>query len=346
MLAAVRRRHLSFPLGALAAAAFSSTAAADPSVSYLISRCGLSPTSAARAAPSVLPGRRRAGGRPKTLQPKLDFLASVGVSAPLLPRLISVTPILLHHGVEDHLAPLFAALREVLGGSDNRVVAVLRLKPYVARCMPKTTLLRDVHGLPADEVASLVALQPSVIMLTPDRINEIVDAVRGVGVEPGSPKFVYVFSVFTKMKATTLESKIAYYRRLSFDSDSITQIIRRHPASMAISEKKISEIVGFLTGKAGLSLEDIVAYPYMLVRSLENLSRRCAVFAVLARAGKRPGQLLPLALMSSNRRFLKMHVQPHMDELPDVRWAMKGEIPFDGFGGSEEKPKGLQGRRR
>ncbi|CAL4908357.1 unnamed protein product [Urochloa decumbens] len=352
MLAAVRRRHLSFPLGALAAAAFSSTAAANPSVSYLISRCGLSPASAAPSVLALLPGRRRAGGHPKTLQPKLDFLASVGVSAPLLPRLISVTPILLHSSVEDHLAPLFATLREVLGGSDNRVVAVLRLKPFVARCKPKTTLLRglpllrDVHGLSADEVASLVALQPSVIMLTPDRINEIVDAVRGVGVEPGSPKFAYVFAVFTKMKATTLESKIAYYRRLGFDSDSITKMIQRHPASMAVSEKKISEIVGFLTGKAGLSLEDIVAYPYMLVRSLENLSRRCAVFAVLARVGKRPGQLLPLALMSSSCRFLKMHVQPHADELPDVRRAMKGEIPFDGFGGSEEKPKGVQGRRR
>ncbi|CAL4900918.1 unnamed protein product [Urochloa decumbens] len=386
MLAAVRRRHLSFPLGALAAAAFSSTAAANPSVSYLISRCGLSPASAARAAPSVRLASPGAAARAdtvlallrrygfsdadisttirklpvvlvsdpaKTLQPKLDFLASVGVSAPLLPRLISVTPILLHSSVEDHLAPLFATLREVLGGSDNRVVAVLRLKPFVARCKPKTTLLRglpplrDVHGLSADEVASLVALQPSVIMLTPDRINEIVDAVRGVGVEPGSPKFAYVFAVFTKMKATTLESKIAYYRRLGFDSDSITKMIQRHPASMAVSEKKISEIVGFLTGKAGLSLEDIVAYyPYMLVRSLENLSRRCAVFAVLARVGKRPGQLLPLALMSSNCRFLKMHVQPHADELPDVRRAMKGEIPFDGFGGSEEKPKGVQGRRR
>ncbi|CAN6355069.1 unnamed protein product [Urochloa humidicola] len=377
MLAAVR---LSFPLGALAAAAFSSTTAADPAVSYLISRCGLSPASAARAAPSVRLASPGAAARAdavlallrrygfsdadisttirklpvvlasdpaKTLQPKLDFLASVGVSAPLLPRLISFTPIILHRSVEDYLAPLFVTLREVLGGSDDHFVAALRLRPFVARCQPKATilrwlpLLRDVHGLSADEVGGLVALEPGVIMLTPDRINEILDAVRGVGVEPGSPKFIYVFSIFTKMKATTLQSKIAYYRHLGFDSDSISQMIRRHPAAMAMSEKKISEIVGFLTGKAGLSLEDIVAYPYMLARSLENLSRRCAVFAVLARAGKRPGQLLPWALVSSKHRFLKMHVQPHADELPDVRRAMKGEIPFDGFGGSEEKPKGV-----
>ncbi|CAN6350920.1 unnamed protein product [Urochloa humidicola] len=374
-----------WPPSAAAAAAFSSTTAADPAVSYLISRCGLSPASAARAARSVRLASPGAAARAdavlallrrygfsdaeisttirklpmvlasdpaKTLQPKIDFLASVGVSALLLPRLISFTPMLLYRSVEDHLAPLFVTLREVLGGSDDRFVAALRLKPFVARCQPKATLLRglpllrDVYGLCADEIANLVALQPSVIMLTPDRINEIVDAVRGVGVEPGSLKFVYVFAVFTKMKATTLESKIAYYRRLGFDSDSITLMIRRHPASMATSEKKLSEIVGFLTGKAGLSPEDIVAYPNMLVRSLGNLSKRCAVFAVLARAGKRPGQLLPLALLSSEHRFLKVHVQPHADELPDVCRAMKGEIPFDGFSGSEEKPKGVQGRRK
>ncbi|KAK8457798.1 hypothetical protein SEVIR_3G247900v4 [Setaria viridis] len=377
MLTAVRRRLLHLPPGALAAA-FSSTTAADPKVSYLISRCGLSPAAAARAAPSLrlpFPGAaaqadavlallRRYGfsdadisstirkypivlasDPSKTLQPKLDFLASVGVSAPLLPRLISLTPILLHRSVEDHLAPLFATLREVLGGSDARVIAALRQMPFVARCQPKTTLfrglplLRDVHGLSADEVANLVALQPAVIMQTPGRINEIVDAVRSVGFEPGSPMFAHAFAIFSKLKASTLESKITCYRRLGFDNDSIIQMIRRYPASMAVSEKKIAEIVGFLTGKAGLSLEDIVAYPTMLVRSLETHSRRCAVFAVLRRAGKRQGQFrLSLALVSSESRFLEVYLLPHADELPDVLRAIKGEIPFEGFGGSEEKP--------
>ncbi|CAL5094951.1 unnamed protein product [Urochloa decumbens] len=370
MLAAVRRRPLSLPLGALAAAAFSSTAAANPSISYLISRCGLSPAAAARAAPSVRLASPGAAARAdavlallrrygfsdadisstirkqptvlasdpsNTLQPKLDFLASVGVSAPLLQRLISLNPTLLHRSVEDHLAPLFATLREVLGGSDDRVVAVLRRWPFVARCQPKATmlrwlpLLRDAYGLSADEIAFLVARQPGVLMQGPDRINEIVDAVRRVGFEPGSPMFAEGFLVFSQMKAATLESKMELYRHLGLDNDSIVQMIRRYPASMRASEKKISEMVGFLTGKAGLSLEDIVASPYMLALSLENLSRRCAVFAVLTRAGKRPGQPLRWALVYSEHRFLNLYVQPHADGLPDVLRAMKGEIPVRGI---------------
>ena len=78
----------------------------------------------------------------------------------------------------------------------------------------------------------------------------------------------------------------------------------------------------------------------MLVRSLAAHSRRCAVFAVLRRAGKRSGQYrLPVALVSSEKRFLEVYVLPHADELPDLLRAMKGEIPFEGFDASKEKPK-------
>ncbi|CAN6360099.1 unnamed protein product [Urochloa humidicola] len=376
LAAASRRRLLPLPLGALAAV-FSSTATTGGlTVSYLVSRCGLSPAAAARAAASarlaaspggaaqadaVIALLRRYGFSDadisstvrklpivlasdpvKTLQPKLDFFTSVGVSAPFLPRLISLTPILLHRSVEHHLAPLFATLREVLGGSDDRVVTALRQMPFIARCQPKATLLRglpllrEVHGMSADEVANLVALQPAVIMMVPDRINQIVDAVRRVGFEPGSPMFAYGFAIFCKMKPATLENKITLFRALGFDNDSITRLIRRYPPTMAISEKKIVESVGFLTGKAGLSLDDIVTYPSMLVRSLATHSRRCAVFAVLRSAGKRPGLRLPVVLVSSERRFLQVYVLPHVEELPDVLLAMKGEIRFEGFDGLEK----------
>ncbi|KAF8719752.1 hypothetical protein HU200_024507 [Digitaria exilis] len=384
MLAAVRRRLLPLPLCARAAA-FSSTTDADPAVSYLISRCGLSPAAAARAAPSVRfasPGAaaqadavlallRRYGfsdahisatvrklpivlasDPAKTLQPKLDFLASVGISAPLLPRLIALTPIILHRSVEDHLVPFFATLREVLGGSDARVVAVLRQMPFVVRCDPKATLLRglpllrDVHGLSAGDVAKLVALQPAVIMQTPDRINEIVDTARRFGAKPGSSMFAHLFEILSKLTASTVESKIAIYRRLGFDNDSINLMIGRYPGVLAVSEKKIEEVVGFLTGKAGLSLEDILAYPNVLARSLKSHSRRCAVFAVLRRAGKPSGQYrLPVALVSSEARFLQLYVLPYVGELPDVLRAMNGEMPFMGFGGWLEKPT-LPGRRK
>uniref|UniRef100_A0A0A9CB81 Uncharacterized protein n=1 Tax=Arundo donax TaxID=35708 RepID=A0A0A9CB81_ARUDO len=383
MLAAVRRRLLlPHPLGVLAAAFSTATtttdAAAEQAVSYLISNCGLSAAAAARAAPSVRLASPGAAARAdavlallrgrgfsdadisatvrklptmlsrdpaKTLQPKLEFLASVGIAAPLLPRLVSLNPILLQRSVQDHLAPLFDSLREVLG-SNTRVADVLRQAPFVIRCQPKSTLfrvlplLRDVHGLSPSEVSKLIALQPGVILQGPDRINEIVEAARNAGVEPASPMFVYVIAILCKLKAPTLESKIALYRRLGFGEDGVTQMIRRYPGSIAISERKIEETVGFLIGKAGLSREDIVTYPTLLVRSLEAHSRRCAVVAALRRAGKRQGQhRLAVLLRCTKERFLEVYVRPHLEELPDVLRAVNGEIPFEGFDGLEEKPK-------
>ncbi|KAF0914753.1 hypothetical protein E2562_031362 [Oryza meyeriana var. granulata] len=123
----------------------------------------------------------------RTLQPKLDFLSSVGITVPLLPWLVSLTPIILHRSVEAHLAPLFNSLREVLG-SDSNIVAALRHMPFVMRCSPKATflrtlpVLRDVHGLTPSEVSKLVTLQPGVILLGPDRVWEIVQVVKNAGV--------------------------------------------------------------------------------------------------------------------------------------------------------------------
>ncbi|KAM3410482.1 hypothetical protein ACQJBY_002597 [Aegilops geniculata] len=345
-------------------------AAADPTVFYLESTCALSPAAAARAADSirlaspestaqadaVLDLLRRYGFTDaeisttvrkfpivlvsdpvKTLQPKLDFLASVGINAPLLPRLVSLSPVVLHRSIQDHLAPLFGSLRELLG-SNARVVTALRQMPFVVRCSPNSTVnlvlpaLRDVHGLPPEDVSKLVAVHPGVIMQGPHRLAEIVQAVKDVGMEPGEPMFVNTFAIISKMKTPTLERKYALYQSLGFEKDNVALMLRRYPLMMAISEKKMKENVGFLVGKAGLSLEDIVAYPKMLVRSLESHCRRCAVLALLRKEGKPEGNhRLPVVLATTMKRFLQVYVQPHQNEIPDVVRALNGEIPFDGF---------------
>lgn len=371
MLSAARRL---FPLPVRYLAAAFSTAtpstAADPTVSYLVSTCALSPSAAARAAGSirlvspestaqaaaVLDLLRRYGfsdadisatvsklpnilvsDPTKTLQPKLDFLASVGITAPLLPKLVALSPVVLRRSIQDHLAPLFESLREILG-SDARVVTALRHMPFVVRCSPKSTLnlaipaLRDVHGMSPGDVSKLVAVQPGVIMQGPDRVAEIVQAIKNFGMEPGHPTFIHLFAILSKMKAPTLERKIALHQSIGFDKDILTLMMRRYPLLLAISEDKIKKNVGFLVGKAGLSLEEIVKYPNMLGRSLESHSRRCAVLALLRKEGKPEGNYrVPVVLVSSMKRFLQVYVQPHQIEIPDVVLAFNSEIPFEGF---------------
>uniref|UniRef100_A0A0E0L2I8 Uncharacterized protein n=1 Tax=Oryza punctata TaxID=4537 RepID=A0A0E0L2I8_ORYPU len=383
MLAAVGRRRLlllpPLPLRFLSAAA-STTTTADPTVvSYLISSCGLTPAAAARTAATapwvplaspdftsnadaVLALLRRYGFTDadisatvrglsriltsdpvRTLQPKLDFLHSVGITGPLLPRVVSLSPIILHRSVESHLAPLIASLREVLG-SDSRIVAAIRLMPFAMRCSPKSTflrtlpVLRDVHGLTPGELSKLVARQPGVILLGPDRAGEIVQAVKDAGVEPGSPMFVYIFAAFSKLKAPKLENKFAIYRSLGFGKDEVAVMLRRFPNVTGISEEKLKNTVGFLIGKAGLSREDIVAYPNLFSRSLDSHARRCAVLAVLRREGKPEGQhRVPHVLVASFARFMKAYVRQYEREVPDVLRAINGELPFEGFGELEKK---------
>uniref|UniRef100_A0A0E0DRD8 Uncharacterized protein n=1 Tax=Oryza meridionalis TaxID=40149 RepID=A0A0E0DRD8_9ORYZ len=316
MLAAVRRRRLlllPLLLRFFSAAAAASTITDPKVVSYLISSCGLTPAAAARAAATspwlplaspdfasnadaVLALLRRYGfteadisatvrafsrilasDPARTLQPKLDYLRSVGITAPLLPRVVFLNPVILHRSIESHLAPLIASLGEPQG--------------YLLRTLP---VLRDIHGLTPSELSKLVASQPGVILLGPDRAGEIVQAVKDAGVEPGSPMFVYIFAAFSKLKAPTLENKFAIYRGLGFGKDDIAVMLRRLPNAAGISEERLKRTVGFLTAKAGLRREDIVAYPNLLSRSLDSHARRCAV-ARRAEEGREAGGAAPRA---------------------------------------------------
>ncbi|KAG8085580.1 hypothetical protein GUJ93_ZPchr0010g8212 [Zizania palustris] len=367
MLAVARRRLLLFPVPLRFFSVASTTA--EQTVSYLVSTCGLSPAEAARAAASVRvasPGStgnadavlalfRRYGfteaditntvrmfpivlasDPDKTLQPKLDFLASVGVTTPLFGRLVSISPIILHRRIEAHLVPLFDSLREILG-SDSNIVTVLRKIPFILRYPHKDILLsvatlRDVHGISPSELSKLIALKPGVVLQCPDRINEIVQVIENVGVEPGNPMFVYMFAILSRMKAPTLENKFAVFRSFGFDKDDVNVMLRRYPGSMAVSEEKIKKTVAFLIGKAGLSREEIVRYPNTLALSLDSHCRRCAVFAVLRREGKPVAKhRLPSALHVSKAQFEEMYVLRHHQDVPDVSRAFRGEIPFEGF---------------
>ncbi|TVU19375.1 hypothetical protein EJB05_35520, partial [Eragrostis curvula] len=99
-------------------------------------------------------------------------------------------------------------------------------------------------------------------------------------------------------------------------------------------------MVGFLTDKDGLTRDDIVVYPTLMVRSLEAHTRRCAVLDVLRRAGKQQTEhRLPRLLVFTKEKFLDVYVRPHMEEVPDVLGAMDGEIPFQGCDSLERKQK-------
>uniref|UniRef100_J3M761 Uncharacterized protein n=1 Tax=Oryza brachyantha TaxID=4533 RepID=J3M761_ORYBR len=329
MLAAVRRRgllllpqHLRF-FSAVAAASTTS----DPTVvSYLV--LASDPT--------------------RTLQPKLDFLSSVGITAPLLPKVVSLYPAILHRSIENHLAPLFGSLREVLG-SDSNIVAVLRRMPFAIRCNYKATflrtlpVLRNVHGLTPSAISQLIGIQPGVILLEPDRVEEIVQTVKDAGIGLANPMFVHVFAAFAKLKASNLEKKFALYRSLGFDKDDVAVMLQRCPAMIRVSDEKLKKVVGFLIGKAGLSREDIIKFPNMLERSLDSHSRRCAVLAVLRREGKpEERRRVPKLLVASFAQFTKVYVRQHEGEVPDVSRAINGEIPFEGFDGLEKKPQRQQ----
>ncbi|KAM0868687.1 hypothetical protein ACQ4PT_041156 [Festuca glaucescens] len=190
-------------------------------VSYLIS-CGLSPTAAAatatsqkirvvypdkadavcalrdygfadadivrtvRSAPSIL-----VADPERILRPKLDFFASLRFE----PRKLAAAPCLVVHSLDKNIVPSIQFIRGIVGSDDelrrgfSRVPWALTVD--VDRSMrPAVEALRRC-GLADAAISKLLVIQMGVLMTSPDRISEIFQELKAVGMCTSDSRFPY-----------------------------------------------------------------------------------------------------------------------------------------------------------
>ncbi|CAN6561948.1 unnamed protein product [Malus baccata var. baccata] len=186
----------------------------DFTVNYLINSCGLSPEGAISAskwvelrspkrADSVLSLLRNHGfsetqissivrnhsqvlnsNPEKTLLPKLEFFASLGLSEGDLAKTLAYEPNLLSTSLEKRIAPTYDFLRSLL--SQKTVVSVLRRGSWIfaeghsKKVAPNIEVLRD-YGIPQSCISHLFAYHPKVFMRKPKELGELVDEVKQMG---------------------------------------------------------------------------------------------------------------------------------------------------------------------
>ncbi|CAN6697228.1 unnamed protein product [Malus baccata var. baccata] len=186
----------------------------DFTVNYLINSCGLSPESAISAskwvelrspksADSVLSLLSNHGfsetqisyivrnhsqvlnsNPEKTLLPKLEFFASLGLSEGDLAKTLAYEPKLLSTSLEKRIAPTYDFLRSLI--SQKNVVSVLRRGSWIfaeghsKKVAPNIEVLRD-SGIPQSCISHLLAYHPKVFMRKPKELGELVDEVKQMG---------------------------------------------------------------------------------------------------------------------------------------------------------------------
>jgi mTERF domain-containing protein len=173
----------------------------------------------------------------------------------------------------------------------------------------------------------------TVLTISVDRITQIFDDVKVLGLGVTDTGFVNCISLFCKLSRETWLRKVALYQSFGVSEGDLQKAIKRQPTILGFSDESIKKKLRFFLDDLKFELSEVMERPVLIGFSLERtIIPRCAVISVLMRERKiDPNIKLPWALLGSAKRFSERYVLRHAQDVPDVVKAYEGKIAFEGF---------------
>ncbi|KAF8765679.1 hypothetical protein HU200_008176 [Digitaria exilis] len=268
----------------------------------------------------------------RILRPKLDLLISIG----LRPRKLATVPSLLMRSLEKHILPCIQFLRDILG-TDVDVCSAISGAPRamessIEKMRPGVAALRRL-GLPEESISKLVIMELGVLLTSPDRLSEIFEDLKALGLSITDTPFVYGIRALCGLSRETWLRKLALYQSFGVSEGELLRAFKKQPMIVLYSDENIKKKLRFLLDEVKLELTEVMRLPLIIGFSLEkNTKPRCAVLSVLMREGKiDPSTNVLSPLLASAKAFSERFVLRYADDVPDVVKAYEGKIIFEGF---------------
>ncbi|KAK1696654.1 hypothetical protein QYE76_013351 [Lolium multiflorum] len=270
----------------------------------------------------------------RILRPKLDFFASLGFE----PRKIASEPFLLARSLDKHLVPSIQFLRGIIGSDDDLRRAFSRapraLMADVDKNMrPAVEALRRC-GLTEEAISKLLVIHMGMLMASPDRIREVFEELKAIGMRIPDSRFLYCFRAMCSAKRGTWRRKLELFQSFGASEGEVLEAFKTQPSILLSTDDILKQKVRFFLDELKLGISDIMSRPVIIAYSLERcILPRCAVLSVLMREGRiqRDDIKLPQALLGNSKIFSARFVLRYADDVPDVAKAYEGKIKFEGF---------------
>jgi len=174
--------------------------------------------------------------------------------------------------------------------------------------------------VPAAQIAFLLTHEPRVFVTSPEKFRQIVEEVKGMGLNPLRLTFVGAVIVLSSMSKPTWERKIEVFKKWGLSGDEILVAFGKHPWFMAASEDKIMRVMDFLVNKMGLDSSLVSKRPEVISLSFEKrIFPRCLVYQTLQAKGliKKPKISLTM-LMPTEMWFIQKVADLAKEEAPKL----------------------------
>ncbi|KAL6651944.1 hypothetical protein ACP70R_010869 [Stipagrostis hirtigluma subsp. patula] len=335
---------------------FSASSSAPPHfmVDYLVSTCGLSPATAAKAAPrfahlssparpdAVLAffrskGLTRAQVRAvvsfypplllsdvdRTIAPKFRAVRALGLTRAEAARLFALYPPALTWGVHTNLLPRLLFWLDLLGSTRLLMKWLARtwLLRYSVHVLLQNLATIRGHGVPEARLAATVRIKPSLIMQTPAKLQALVDRVEACGVPRGSGMYVWaLFALHSVSERAFRAKRDAVMRGTGCTEEEFLAMFRRAPCFVFMSAEMLRRKAEFLKDAVGCGADYIVRNPVMFTLSLgKRMLPRCRAVEILKARGVDVGkERLVNIVRLSEARFVERYIMKYRELAPEL----------------------------
>ncbi|TVU11967.1 hypothetical protein EJB05_45579, partial [Eragrostis curvula] len=319
---------------------------------YLVSRCGLTPAQASKAAKRI--SHLRSRSNPDAV---LAFLGgTLGVPAPGIAAAVIMNPAILCSSVERTLAPCIPDLSD-LGlsldeiallfplasnsfnrslrrnlefwlkelGSFDKLLQVVRSNSGLLSVVPdkvaKPNLaLLQQCGLSASDIAALNKYTARLFTVNPKHLQEAFELVEELGVKRGTRMFPRTLVSICLKSKEAVPSRMQLLQEFGFSQHDVREIVRKAPPILSLSDQKVQGNVDFLMKDVGLDAPYIARRPVLLLYSVERrLLPRHWLIKSLKEKGLWIFEFDYYATASMGEKlFLQKFVLPYKDLVPGL----------------------------
>ncbi|XVF82577.1 hypothetical protein PTKIN_Ptkin16aG0061000 [Pterospermum kingtungense] len=265
------------------------------------------------------------------LKPKLKYLIQKGFTGKLLPQLIVSNPLILFRSLDSHIKPSFELLSPFLAGEDL-LVALKRSGSWLLTFNPNSILQPNVdllisEGVTAERISKLLVVQPRVILQSHDRMIYAVKTVKEIGLNPKEPRFIHALRVICSMSKLNWEKKVEAFMSLGWTKEEVLTTFRKDPLCLACSEIKVRHMMNFFVNTMKLDPKTIIAYPKLLLYSVERITARYKVMKVLESMNLiKEDKKIVWLMTKSEKNFLEEYVAKNTDKVPDLLDIYHGAV--------------------
>jgi mTERF domain-containing protein len=202
---------------------------------------------------------------------------------------------------EEHICKLLIAYAKIFEYSEDKLNSAISLLQRL--------------GFNGQELAELVARVPRLLTISEEKVLESFKILEDFEYQKGSKIFPLALLSILGAGKENIDRRLRCLSSLGFSEKQVSQISRRKPTILALSEEKLKRHVDFLVNSVGLPLDDVAKYVCLFTCSLEKriIPRYRVMEALKSMQVLKTGMSFPNIINLSERHFLEKYVNSNAE---------------------------------